>query len=64
MIEELTQPGSSKVLKISTEGVPVSTTSVAGESSRLGDLPEDLPSPTPQPGKTPDFDILNFSITT
>ena len=40
------------------------TISVVGESSRSGDLPEDLPSLTPQPGKIPDCDILNLSIVT
>jgi len=40
----------------------MSTTSVVRESSRPRDLPKALPSPTPQPGKIPDFDTLNFSI--
>jgi len=64
MIEELTQPGSSEVLKISAEVVPVKTTSVARESSQPRDLPEDLPSPTPQLGKIPKFDILTLSFVT
>ena len=64
MIEELTRPEGSKVFKISTEAVPVNTTTVAGESSQPGDLPEDLPSPNPQPGKIPKFDVLALSIVT
>jgi len=62
MIEDLTQPGGSEVLKISTEAVPMSTTFVVGKSSQPKDLPEDLPSLTPQPGKIPYFDIFNLSI--
>ena len=40
----------------------MSTTSVAGESSRSGELSEALPPPNPQPSKIPDFDTFNFSI--
>jgi len=42
----------------------MSTTSLVGESSWSGDLAEDLPPSTPQPGNIPDFDNLNFSIVT
>ena len=47
MIEELTQLEDAEAHKISAEEVPTSTTAVTGESSQPGDLPEDLPSPTP-----------------
>ena len=50
MIEELTQSEGLKVPKTSARAVPMGTTSVVEESSQSGDLPEDLPSPTPQPG--------------
>ena len=62
MIKELTQPGISEVLKISNEGSLMSTTSVVGESSQSRDLPEALPSLTPQLGKIPDFDTLNLAL--
>ena len=51
IIEELTQLEVLKVPKISVVVVFMSTTSVAGDSSQSGNLPEDLPSPTPQHGK-------------
>ena len=62
MIKELTQPGISEVLKIINEGFPMSTTSIVGESSQSGDLPEALPSLTPLLGKIPDFDTLNLAL--
>jgi len=64
IIEGLTQLEGSIVLKISTEVVPVSTTSVARESSQPRELQEDLPSPSPQPGKISEFDILTLNIVT
>ena len=64
MIEELTQPEGTEVLKISTEAVPLSTTSVPKESSQRTELPKDLPSPSSQPGKISKLDILTLSIIT
>ena len=64
MIEELTQPEGTKVLKISIEVASINTTSVAEESSQLGELPEDLPSTSPQPSKTSEFNTLTLSIVT
>ena len=63
MIEELTQSESTKVLKIRTEVVSISTTYVAEESSQPGELPEELPSTSPQPGKISEFDILTLVVT-
>ena len=40
----------------------ISTTSVAEESSQLGELQEDLPYTSPQHGKISEFDILTLSI--
>ena len=53
-----------EVLKISTDVVLTSTTFVVRESSQPGDLLEDFPSLTPQPGKIPEFDILTLSMVT
>ena len=64
MIEDLTQIDSMKVLKISTEVASTCTTFVAEESSQPGELPEDLPSTSPQPGKISEFDILTLEIVT
>ena len=51
IIKELTQLEVLKVPKINVGAVFMSTTSVAGDSSQSGNLPEDLPSLTPQHGK-------------
>jgi len=61
MIEELTQPEGTKILKISTEVAPISTTFVAEESSQSGELLEDLPSTSLQSGKISEFGILTLS---
>jgi len=50
-IEELTQLEGAKIPKISVEEVSASTTIVTEKSSQPGDLPRDLPSPTPQLSK-------------
>ena len=50
-IEELTQLECLEVPKTSTGAIPLGTACVAGKSSQSGDLPEDLPSLIPQPGK-------------
>jgi len=64
MIEELTQPEGTKVLKISTEVASISAISVAEDSSQLGELQKNLSSTSPQPGKTSKFDIFTLSIVT
>jgi len=64
MVEELTQPRGTEVLKISIEATFVSTISVAEESSQPGELQEDLSSRSPQPYKISEFDILTLSIVT
>jgi len=51
MIEELTQPAGTKVLKISDEVAVVGTTSGVGESSQPGELLKGLPLISPQPGR-------------
>ena len=37
---------------------------MAEESSQLGELPKDMPSTSPQPGKTSKFDTFTLSIVT
>ena len=61
MIEELTQPEGTKVLKIKTKVASISATSVAEKSSQQGELPKAM---SPQPGKTSEFDTLTLSIFT
>ena len=64
MIEELTQPEGTEVLKISTDVASIRAISVAEDSSQLGELPKNLSSTSPQPGKTSKFDIFTLSIVT
>ena len=60
MIEKLTRPKGTKVLKISSEVAAIGTTFAAEKSSQPGELPEGLPPISPQPGKISAFNNLFF----
>ena len=62
MIEELTQPAGTKVLKIRDEVATVGATSWAEESSQPGELLEGLPLISPQPGKISTFNNLPYGV--
>ena len=62
MIEELTQPVSTEVLKIIEEVAAVGTTSGARESSHSGELLEGLPPISPQPSKISSFNNLSLGV--
>ena len=62
MIEELTQPAGTKVLKISDEVAVVGTTSGVGESSQPGELLEGFPHISSLPGKISTFNNLPLGV--
>ena len=62
IIEELTQPAGTKVLKIRDDVAAVGVTSGAEESSQPGELPEGLPPISPQPGKISSFNNLTLGV--
>ena len=64
MIEELTQPEGTKVLKISIEVASVGISFGAEESSHPRELPKGLPPSSPQPSKIPAFDNLHLGVVT